>query len=160
MALDVRADRVGPAVPDGARRALRARYLPIAEHGLIGGLHTVALVGTHGTIEWYCSRGLTRRASSGRSSTPSAAACSNVVPFEARSKYVGADYVEQLATLRGGTFRRNPPDVGILASLDSLDGPTFNAALVHPLIREFYEHTSRFGLSIAPSGGAGCSPAT
>ena len=73
-----------------------------------------------------------------------------VVPFEARSRYVGADYVEQLAKFRGGTFRRNPPDVGILASLDSLDGPTFDAARVHPLIREFYEHTSRFKLSIVP----------
>jgi hypothetical protein len=73
-----------------------------------------------------------------------------VVPFEARSRYVGADYVEQLATIRGGTFRRNPPDVGILASLDSLNGPTFEADRVHPLIREFYEHTSRFRLSIIP----------
>jgi hypothetical protein len=73
-----------------------------------------------------------------------------VVPFEARSRYVGADYVEQLAKVRGGTFHRNPPDVGILASLDSLDGPTFDATRVHPLIREFYEHTSRFRLSIVP----------
>jgi hypothetical protein len=73
-----------------------------------------------------------------------------VVPFEARSRYVGGDYVEQLAKARGGTFRRNPPDVGILASLDSLQGPTFDASLVHPLIREFYEHTSRFRLSIVP----------
>jgi hypothetical protein len=73
-----------------------------------------------------------------------------VVPFEARSRYVGADYVEQLAKVRGGTFRRNPPDVGILASLDSLEGPTFQAGRVHPLIREFYEHTSRFRLSIVP----------
>ncbi len=73
-----------------------------------------------------------------------------VVPFEARSRYVGADYVEQLAKIRGGTFRRNPPDVGILASLDALNGPTFDAGLVHPLIREFYEHTSRFKLSIIP----------
>ncbi len=73
-----------------------------------------------------------------------------VVPFEARSRYVGADYVEQLAKVRGGTFRRNPPDVGILASLDSLDGPSFDAQRVHPLIREFYEHTSRFKLSIIP----------
>jgi pentatricopeptide repeat protein len=32
----------------------RERYLPIAEHGLIGDLHTVALVGTDGTIDWYC----------------------------------------------------------------------------------------------------------
>ena len=73
-----------------------------------------------------------------------------VVPFEARSRYVGADYVEQLAKVRGGTFRRNPPDVGILASLDSLQGPTFDPSRVHPLIREFYEHTSRFRLSIVP----------
>jgi hypothetical protein len=73
-----------------------------------------------------------------------------IVPFEARSRHVGADYVEQLAKLRGGTFRRNPPDVGILASLDGLDGPTFDASRVHPLIREFYEHTSRFKLSILP----------
>src|SRR3954454_8533728 len=73
-----------------------------------------------------------------------------VVPFEARTNHVGADYVRQLAELRGGTFRRNPPDVGILASLDALDGPQFDARLVHPLIREFYEHTSRFKLTIVP----------
>src|ERR671910_284696 len=73
-----------------------------------------------------------------------------VVPFEARSRYVGADYVEQLAKVRGGSFRRNPPDIGILSSLDSLDGPAFEASRVHPLIREFYEHTSRFKLSIVP----------
>jgi hypothetical protein len=73
-----------------------------------------------------------------------------VVPFEARSRYVGGDYLEQLAKVRGGTFRRNPPDIGILASLDALEGPTFDPARVHPLIREFYEHTSRFRLSIVP----------
>jgi hypothetical protein len=73
-----------------------------------------------------------------------------VVPFEARTKYVGADYVQQLAKLRGGSFRRNPPDVGIIASLDDLAGPSFDPSRVHPLIREFYEHTSRFKLSIVP----------
>ncbi|MER5860865.1 glycoside hydrolase family 15 protein [Streptomyces sp900105245] len=30
------------------------RYLPIAEHGLIGDLRSVALVGSDGTIDWYC----------------------------------------------------------------------------------------------------------
>ncbi|MFF9277930.1 glycoside hydrolase family 15 protein [Streptomyces griseosporeus] len=30
------------------------RYLRVAEHGLIGDLRTVALVGTDGTIDWYC----------------------------------------------------------------------------------------------------------
>ena len=38
-------------VPDPANAG---GYLPIAEHGLIGDLHTVALVGTEGTIDWYC----------------------------------------------------------------------------------------------------------
>jgi GH15 family glucan-1,4-alpha-glucosidase len=31
-----------------------AGYLPIEHHGIIGDLHTVALVGTDGTIDWYC----------------------------------------------------------------------------------------------------------
>ncbi|MGW5686756.1 glycoside hydrolase family 15 protein [Nonomuraea sp. NPDC003754] len=31
-----------------------SRYLPIADHGLIGDLRTTALVGTNGTIDWYC----------------------------------------------------------------------------------------------------------
>jgi GH15 family glucan-1,4-alpha-glucosidase len=29
-------------------------YIPIAEHGVIGDRHTAALVGTDGTIDWYC----------------------------------------------------------------------------------------------------------
>ena len=29
-------------------------YLPIAEHGMVGDLHTIALVGTNGRIDWYC----------------------------------------------------------------------------------------------------------
>jgi GH15 family glucan-1,4-alpha-glucosidase len=32
-----------------------SNYLPIAEHGVIGDLHSVALVGTDGTIDWFCS---------------------------------------------------------------------------------------------------------
>jgi len=35
-------------------RDLSQDYLPIAEHGLVGDLHTVALIGTTGTIDWYC----------------------------------------------------------------------------------------------------------
>ena len=30
-------------------------YLPIADHALIGDLHTVALVGGEGTIDWFCT---------------------------------------------------------------------------------------------------------
>ena len=52
MTLQLHADREGQVASE-ARRAAQARYLPIAEHGLIGDLHTVALVGTDGTIDWY-----------------------------------------------------------------------------------------------------------
>src|SRR6202166_2458496 len=31
-----------------------AGYLPIAEHGVVGDLHSAALVGSDGTIDWYC----------------------------------------------------------------------------------------------------------
>jgi hypothetical protein len=33
---------------------MMARYLPIAEHGLIGNLQTAALVTTDGTVDWFC----------------------------------------------------------------------------------------------------------
>src|SRR6201996_7877428 len=38
--------RAAPAAPTG--------YLPIEEHGIVGDLRTVALVGTDGTVDWYC----------------------------------------------------------------------------------------------------------
>jgi GH15 family glucan-1,4-alpha-glucosidase len=38
----------------GSRGVGAARYLPVAEHGLIGDLRSAALVGTNGTIDWYC----------------------------------------------------------------------------------------------------------
>lgn len=30
-------------------------YPPIAEHGVIGNLHTVALISADGTVDWYCA---------------------------------------------------------------------------------------------------------
>jgi GH15 family glucan-1,4-alpha-glucosidase len=43
-------------VPEASAHARnpRMRYPPIAEHGVIGDLHTVALVAVDGTIDWYC----------------------------------------------------------------------------------------------------------
>jgi hypothetical protein len=73
-----------------------------------------------------------------------------VVPLEARSRYVGTGYVKQLADVLGGTYTADAADVGIVASLDSLAGPEFDPAEVDPLVREFYEHTTRFTLDIVP----------
>jgi len=73
-----------------------------------------------------------------------------VVPLEARSRYVGTGYVRGLSDVLGGTYVADAPEAGIVASLDELAGPEFDPADVHPLVREFYEHTTRFTLDIVP----------
>ena len=42
------------SAPPANESDLRTEYLPIAEHGIIGDLHTAALVGSDGTIDWFC----------------------------------------------------------------------------------------------------------
>lgn len=74
-----------------------------------------------------------------------------VVPLEARTRYVGTGYVRDLAGVLGGTHTAAHPDVGIVASLDDLAGPELDPAAVDPLVREFYEHTTRFALDIVPA---------
>jgi hypothetical protein len=73
-----------------------------------------------------------------------------VVPLEARTGYVGTGYVRELAEVLGGRYEADAADVGIVASLDDLAGPQFDPADVDPLVREFYEHTTRFRLDIVP----------
>jgi hypothetical protein len=73
-----------------------------------------------------------------------------VVPLEARTRYVGTTYVRELATSLGGDYHSDVADVGIVSSLDDLAGPTFDPGAVDPLVREFYEHTTRFTLDIVP----------
>jgi hypothetical protein len=73
-----------------------------------------------------------------------------VVPLAARSRYVGTDYVRELAAASGGTYVADARDTGIVASLDELAGPDLDPAAVDPRVREFYEHTTRFTLDIVP----------
>jgi hypothetical protein len=73
-----------------------------------------------------------------------------VVPREARTRYVGTGYVRELAGVLGGHYVADAPDVGIVASVDDLAGPEFDPAGIDPLVREFYEHTTRFTLDIVP----------
>ncbi len=42
------------SAPAAVASDLQTRYLPIAEHGIIGDLHSAALVGSDGTINWFC----------------------------------------------------------------------------------------------------------
>lgn len=73
-----------------------------------------------------------------------------VVPLPARSSYVGTDYVRSLAEELGAHYTADATDSGIVASLDALAGPELDPEAVDPLVREFYEHTTRFSLDIVP----------
>jgi hypothetical protein len=73
-----------------------------------------------------------------------------VVPLASQTAYVGTGYVRSLAQVLGGTYTPDVEDIGIVASLDELAGPSFDPAAVDPLVREFYEHTTRFALDIVP----------
>jgi hypothetical protein len=73
-----------------------------------------------------------------------------VVPRPARTRYVGTGYVHDLAEELGARYTADAPDTGIVASLDPLSGPEFDPGQVDPLVREFYEHTTRFALDIVP----------
>jgi hypothetical protein len=73
-----------------------------------------------------------------------------VVPLASQTRYVGTGYVRALAETLGGRYNPDVRDVGIVASLDELAGPSFDPAGADPLVREFYEHTTRFALDIVP----------
>jgi hypothetical protein len=73
-----------------------------------------------------------------------------VVPLASQTRYVGTDYVRSLAQVLGGAYSPDVADIGIVASLDELAGPSFDPAGVDPLVREFYQHTTRFALDIVP----------
>ncbi|MFC7480356.1 hypothetical protein ACFQX7_10345 [Luedemannella flava] len=73
-----------------------------------------------------------------------------VVPVVTHGSHVGTGYVRELAERIGGAYTADAADVGIVGSLDELAGPGFDPAAVDPLVREFYEHTTRFTLDIVP----------
>ncbi len=73
-----------------------------------------------------------------------------VVPRPARSRYVGTGYVQDLAQELGAHYTADVQDTGIVASLDALHGSDLDPGQVDPLVREFYEHTTRFALDIVP----------
>ena len=55
-----------------------------------------------------------------------------VAPYTSGRRKVGVDWAERTARELGWTFRRAPADVGIVASLDDIVGPTFDPDAVAP----------------------------
>lgn len=55
---------------------------------------------------------------------------------------VGDGWLVATAARLGGSVVRDDGRAGLLPDLAALDGPGFSASAVHPLVRDFYEHTA------------------
>ena len=81
-----------------------------------------------------------------------------VVPLEARTRYVGIDYVRQLAAVVGGTYVAGAADVGIVADLDALAGPEFDPGRCGPagprVLRAHHPVRARHRAGVAAVGAA------
>jgi hypothetical protein len=61
---------------------------------------------------------------------------------------IGEAPYQEAADAEQLTLDRQPADGGLLPSFAALDGEGFDAGAVHPLIREFYEHTTWFAMDV------------
>ena len=73
-----------------------------------------------------------------------------VAPYTSRTRQVGVEWARRTADDHGWTYGRNAPGIGIVASLDELRSPTFDPSAVARRVRNFYEHTSDYKLTITP----------
>ena len=61
---------------------------------------------------------------------------------------VGTDWLEAEAARHGGSLGADDPQAGLLPSMSALDGPGFDAARLHPDVRDFYEHTASWRMEV------------
>jgi hypothetical protein len=73
-----------------------------------------------------------------------------VVPIVSHTSEVGPGFAKRLAARGHGTFTEEVDDIGLTDDFSTLRGPDFDPAQVDPLIRELYEHTTRFTLDVVP----------
>ncbi|MDP3894865.1 hypothetical protein [Nocardioides sp.] len=65
-----------------------------------------------------------------------------------RSPRVSTEWLEAEAARHGGVLGAEDPRAGLLPTMAALDGPGFDAALLHPDIRDFYEHTAAWQMEV------------
>lgn len=68
--------------------------------------------------------------------------------FKDSDGIVGAEFFKQFAASIQAAFEGRVIDAGLVDSLDTLKSDYFDPIRVHPLIREFYEYTSRFDMKV------------
>ena len=144
-ALGIRLRKIALGVVIGAAAGFLFEWLrPESNLPLVAGATMLA----YRTASAICFRGMDQTSVMGEQ--VEAADAEYVVPFAARTRYVGVDFLRDYADLTGADFVRNPADIGIVSRFGDLRGSSFDPDRVHPLIWEFYEHTSRFHLTIVP----------
>ena len=62
---------------------------------------------------------------------------------------IGADFFEQWGQAHGLTLASPMPHDGLIEGLSALGGPRFDPGDAHPLIDDFYAHTSGFDLELS-----------
>jgi hypothetical protein len=68
--------------------------------------------------------------------------------FRDADDIVGTTFFQEFAKAVNAGFVDHVKDAGLMNSMDDIGSKSFDPSLVHPLIREFYEHTARFELAI------------
>jgi hypothetical protein len=61
---------------------------------------------------------------------------------------IGDHAYRETAVREGLSLDRSGGDGGLVPDFDALAGDGFDPASVHPLVREFYEHTTRFAMDV------------
>lgn len=61
---------------------------------------------------------------------------------------VSTEWLEAEATRHGGTLGPQDAHAGLLPSMSVLNGPGFDAARLHPDVRDFYEHTASWRIEV------------
>ena len=63
------------------------------------------------------------------------------------TREIGSDFFGNFAS-RQGLKVRTEASAGLMETFSALSGPDFESSSVHPKVREFYEHTSQYGLEV------------
>lgn len=61
---------------------------------------------------------------------------------------VSTQWISAEAARHAGTLEAGNPTAGLLPSMSALDGPGFTAHQLHPMVRDFYEHTSAWRMEV------------
>lgn len=64
------------------------------------------------------------------------------------TRHGGDAWLSSEAARLGGTLVEGDPDAGLQPDLSGLAGPGFDPTAVHPLIHDFYTHTSRWRMEV------------